>query len=238
MTANRYPAFDDMGRLTRRGPELWSVSAPLELARVPIGRRVLVVRGGGELAVVSPFPLPSAIVDQIRALGTVRALVVPTLFHDTRFEEAVGPFDEAPVFAPEGFAPAVAPPGGIRPIAELPCGDFALRECFVEGMPKVRETVFLHVPSATLLVSDLLFHFPAVPGAWSRLLTRLLGIHGPPAVSRFFRAHVRDRQAFRRSLTRILALDFDQALPSHGAPIPSKGDARRALERAEPSLAR
>lgn len=231
----RFPAYDDLLHLTERGPELWSVAAPLERMRVPIGRRVVVVRDGGSgVVVLSPHPLPEDVVARIHGLGSVRALVVPTLFHDTRFDEAAEPFSEAPVFAPEGFKGQTGETAAPRPIESFDSARFGLRPFPIAGMPKVRETVFLHQSSRTLLVSDLVFHFPTMPGPWARTVTRMLGILGPPAVSRFFLGHVKDRPRFRESLRPLLDLDFEVALPSHGAPISTKTAFDKALERAVP----
>jgi hypothetical protein len=59
----------------------------------------------------------------------------------------------------------------------------------------------------------------------TRLLFRFAGAYPGVRASRLFRALIRDRQAFLRSLDRILACDFDRVVMSHGSIIEQGGKA-------------
>jgi hypothetical protein len=85
------------------------------------------------------------------------------------------------------------------------------------GAPGLNETVFLHRPSRSLLVSDLLFNVQEPANFVTGLVLRVMGTHGRLAMSRAWRRYTRDRQALKASLEKMLAWDFTRILPAHGA---------------------
>ena len=89
--------------------------------------------------------------------------------------------------------------------------------------------VFFHRPSATLIASDLAFHIGASSPALTRLVFRLGGAYEKLAPTLLERMLVRDREAFRRSLERILEWPFDRVVVAHGEVLEKGG--REALAR-------
>ena len=90
----------------------------------------------------------------------------------------------------------------------------------VGGLPKVRERVFFHRPSKTLIVADLLFNLPPEVGKWTLGFMRAMaGMRGYPGMSRLFRLCIKDRSAFVASMREIAALDFERIVVAHGEPI-------------------
>ncbi len=81
---------------------------------------------------------------------------------------------------------------------------------------RVFEIVFLHRPSRTLIVTDLLFHVVAAPSWKTRLLFRMAGVLGKLTTSRALRLLTTDRTALRASLAHILTRDFDRLVMAHG----------------------
>ncbi|MCA9770924.1 MAG: hypothetical protein KC466_00860, partial [Myxococcales bacterium] len=101
----------------------------------------------------------------------------------------------------------------------------------IEGAAAVGETAFVHRPSRTLVVTDLLMNF--VPPPRSLLLGAMLrfeGVHGRLGVPRLIPLLARDKAALRASLRRVLDEDFDRLVPCHGAVLAS--GAHAAVERA------
>ena len=89
---------------------------------------------------------------------------------------------------------------------------------FVEGAPWVNEVAFLHRPSKTLVVTDLVFNVHGARGL-SPLVFRMVGAWKKLAQSRLFRSQVKDREAFAAAGRQILDWDFDAVLMAHGEPV-------------------
>jgi hypothetical protein len=100
-------------------------------------------------------------------------------------------------------------------------------QTFFRGRPYENEVVFLHRSSRTLILCDLAFHFgprAAAPTRWLMKLLRSYGRFGPSKLDPLL---IRDRDAARQSLERILAWDFDRIVVAHGDILESGG--REAL---------
>jgi hypothetical protein len=101
-----------------------------------------------------------------------------------------------------------------------------------EGSPLIAEVVFLHRPSRTLLVTDILQnHEPAADGLAWRTVKRWNGILAPDGgCPRDWRLTVWRRAAARRSAETILGWDFGRLILCHGRCIET--GARAFVERA------
>jgi len=202
---------------------------PLSLAGTQIGRRVtLMTLASGEVVIHSTAPFSSEDVRIISNLGRPNALVEATFFHDSFARHGNKMFPDVPYFAPPGFE-AVA---GIaaRSLSEPPAswrGELEVLE--LEGMPKVREHVFFHPASRTLVVADLVFNIGPTATPWTRFFFRYInGVAKPPGMSRVFRSFIRDREALARSLRTMMKWDFDRVIVAHGEIIERGGKTRMA----------
>ena len=121
--------------------------------------RMTIVRlASGGLWIHSPGPIDEALAAEIGDLGRVEYLVAPNLFHHLHLPAAVGRFSEAEVHATPGLErkrPDVTFAGTLGVAA--PWGE-EVQPIPIEGMPTIREVVFVHRPSGSLLVTDLLFN--------------------------------------------------------------------------------
>lgn len=197
-----------------------SVSMPL--LSLPVRSSVADVDGGRVLI----SPSSSLTEEQLRALGDVTDIVAPSLLHTAGMKRAASVFPRARLWGPEGCEqklPTLAWTGrlGVDPWpweAQLPF--VALR-----GQPAFNEVVFLHRPSRSLLVADLVFNLVDASGAGAWLILHLFGTWRRFGVSRLFLKEVKDRAAFKASVEEVLALDFDHVVPSHGAIAEGNGKA-------------
>jgi hypothetical protein len=100
------------------------------------------------------------------------------------------------------------------------------------GMPKLNEIAFVHRPSKTLVVCDLVFNLTK-PSALLRLVVWLSGVGSRFGVSRLFASHVKDRALFAASMRAILDEGFERVVMCHGDVVASGGAAllRDALTR-------
>lgn len=204
---------------------LWSLSYPLTLLGVDVGRHVTIIRlRNGLLVLHSTGPFTPDDVAAIRALGPPGWIVETLLRHDTFSEKGHAAFPEVPFLAPPGFAEQVSfPTESILPIPRDWTGQLDALE--MQGMPGARETVMLHRASRTLIVADLLLHFPHRGSWWQELMLKA-GAVGPEheaAIGRSFKFAIKDEAAFRRSLDTLMAWDFDRVIVGHGERIEHGG---------------
>jgi hypothetical protein len=152
--------------------------------------------------------------------------------HDTFAEKARAMFPNIPYLVPEGFAPGANL--NTQPLLPAPAewsGEVRVLE--IEGMPRAREHVVLHVPTRTLIVADLVFNFEET-GGWTSFFRRtLMGVKEHPDAARLFPMLIKDRAAYNRSLTELMTWEFDRIIAGHNTVVAFNGKAllRAALAR-------
>ena len=216
--------------------DVWLLSFPLKLLGVDVRRNVTILRlRHSRLVIHSTGPFTAEDVAFIRQLGQPAWLVDAMLRHDTFSQEALTAFPGVPYLAPEGFSEVVNYP--TQPLIPPPpewAGEIEVLE--LGGVPSMRETVTLHVPSRTLIVADLAMNFPGDHPAWQEFLIKIaVGSDHTPGISRAFKVMVKDEAALKRSIARMMTWDFDRLIVGHGSPILAGAKARlnRALSDAK-----
>ncbi|PTY04489.1 hypothetical protein DB346_03375 [Verrucomicrobia bacterium LW23] len=215
-------------------PDLWIKHFPLRLLGGEQGRVVTVIRltsgrAAGRLIIHSTAPFGAGDVAEITALGTPGWLVDATLMHDTYAQAGRRAFADIPYLAPAGFAARAGV--ATQPLLPVPAewGD-EVRVLRLAGMPALQEHAFFHVPSRTLIVTDLIFNFEETTG-WARFVHRwLMGVQHQPDMGRLFPLMIRDRKAFNESITELMRWDFNRIIVGHHKPIETDG--RRLLREA------
>jgi len=205
---------------------IWLLPFELKALGVNIGRNVTIIRlESGQLIVHSTASFTADDVARIRELGEPGWLVEGMLDHDTFSKEGRMAFPGIPFFGPSEFGKRVdfdvisldSPPSEWWPEVEV------IR---IDGAPGMAESVFFHHPSRTLVVCDLLFHFPNPPSLWAKLLLRAgLGSDPTPGFSKRLKLAIKDKAAFCASLEKVMALEIQRIVPGHGAVL--ENDAKR-----------
>jgi hypothetical protein len=184
---------------------------------IPIPVRMTVLRlGDGQLVLHSPVPISPSQERELAGLGSVRFIVVPRA-HGRFAAHAARQFPHARL---------LAAPFASRRQRKLPLrGELADRppvqwqgqvdSLFVRGFC-LGEVVLLQRSSRTLLLTDLCFNIQRSSSRVARAFFRANGCWQRFGPSRMIRLLVSDRRAFRESLQRILAWDFERIVPSHG----------------------
>lgn len=204
------------------GENLWFLSYPMKMLGLDFRRNVSVIRlASGELVIHSTGPFTADDVTSISAVGKPGWIVDVMLRHDTFSKEGRDAFPGIPFLAPPGFGEHVEFP--VEPILPAPWGD-ELQVIEVGGIPSVREHVFFHPVSRTLIVADLVFNFPPDLPFWNEIVLKLaitgdhhLGMSVP------FKSAIKDGDAFKASIAKILAWDFDRVVVGHGVTIENGG---------------
>ncbi|NNE90103.1 MAG: hypothetical protein HKN23_00500 [Verrucomicrobiales bacterium] len=209
------------------GENLWIQRHPLSLIGCKLGRNVTVIRlPTGKLVIHSTANFSSQDIEDIESKGEPGWLVEATNFHDTCASRGRQVFPDLPYLTPAGFRHAETDP--ILPAPPEWEGELKVLE--VAGMPRVREHVFFHANSKTLIVADLFFNLPRESGRWTLGFMRAMsGIKTYPDSSRFFRSFIRDREAFYESLRKMLEWDFKKVIVGHGEPLTGPDVRERVL---------
>jgi hypothetical protein len=166
---------------------------------------------------------------EIEALGPVEHIVAPNRLHHSYLSDAIERYPKAKVWA----APRLADKRkDVRFDATLgdedPPWAATVDTLHLRGNPWIEEVVFLHRPSQTLIVTDLVFNITEVANVWTRLLLGSAGAYGRLSQSMAWRFTTRDKEALGRSLDTMFEWNFERVVMAHGAIIDRGGKAALA----------
>ncbi len=199
--------------------DLWVCRVPYRAMGMPLGRQLVVVRlPAGGLWVHSPVPMTPELRRALAALGEVRHVVAPNLWHDECLREFQAEQPGALFHAAPGLAARKRDVRFGAELSDTPHPDWggALECHLVRGMPAMNEVVFYHRASRSLLLADLAFNFGPEGPRWFATLMRFNGAWERLAPTRLEKFMMRDRAAVRASVDRILAWDFQRVIVGHG----------------------
>jgi hypothetical protein len=207
------------------------ISFPWRTLGIDFKRNVTLLHlGDGRVIIHSSARFTGQDVAAIRRFGQPKWLVEATLMHDTFAKEGHQAFPDLRYLAPEGFAEA----SGISTTSLCPPPSDWTGEIDVFKIDGVRSTEYalFHRRSRTLVVADLFFSLPQDIRGWPRFFVRhFMRLPRLFGVSAFFRLFaVRDKEAFKRSVSALLALDFERLVVAHSEPVDK--DAKRVVEQA------
>ncbi|MGH8162876.1 MAG: hypothetical protein ACREP1_00915 [Rhodanobacteraceae bacterium] len=198
---------------------------PWHVLGIDFGRNVTLLRlRDGRLVVHSTAPSTSEDVTTIRRFGDPAWLVEATRMHDTFSKEGRAALPHVPYLAPDGF-PNATP---LQPSPPDWNGEIDVLEI---GGVRTHEYAFFHRRSRTLVLADLIFHFPTKTTGWPRFFVRhVMRLPRLSGTSIFFRFMIRDPRAFRESVKQVLSWDFERVVVAHREPI--EKEAKTALANA------
>lgn len=216
--------------LTSFADGLWLDTAPVSILGMRLTATMAALRlADGSLLLYSPLALTPERRAAIEAIGPVKHLYAPNLFHHLYIGEWAAALPDARVHAPTGLERKRPDLRIDRRHGAAPEPAFAgvLEELPIDGF-RVGETALFYRPAAALLVADLVHNIGRPTQRWAVIYTRLMGFYDRLALSRMIRwTAFADRAAARRSLDAILARPFERLVVGHGTPLES--DARAAL---------
>src|SRR5215472_8459418 len=209
-------------------PDLWLAERPFKLpyVRVDIGTRMTIIRLlQGGLLVHSPVKLDAELRRSIDALGETWAIVAPNRLHHLFIQDYIASYPEARLYAAPGL-PEKRPDLRFDDIlSDTPQAEWRgqVEQHLFRCAPPLNEVVFLHPATRTLILTDLAFNIPKEAAKRWPLFYWLwdVGHFGP---HRFVRLRgIRDRQAARGSVEKILSWNFDRIIVSHGEVLETDG---------------
>ena len=197
---------------------IWCHRALYRFGALDLPHAVTAMRkSDGRLIIHSPAKLDSATSGALKALGDVGAIVWPSWWHDLYLQQWAAAYPDALLYVAPDLRRAVgarpnarilSEPSDIDPVVDVIAVD-ALNVWF-------DEYVFLHTPSKTLIVADLVINVGRDLPFPTNAFFALMGARGEPTIPWFYRMVARDRRRLRAQLDRLASLDFEQLVVGHG----------------------
>lgn len=190
-------------------------------ARLPTRTAIVRLPSAG-LLVVSPPAVEAGGLEAVDALGRVEEILVPNSFHYLNARAFLARYPRATLRVAPGLHQRVPGlPAGEELRASAPTSWHGAVEHLVLGPVRgLSEVALFHVPSETLLLTDLAFHMIHFESRVERAVWRLSGVpagFGPSRTARTFLLW--DRGMASAFLERVLAWPFRRVLVAHGEPL-------------------
>ena len=218
--------------LERFADDVFVTHRPLRFLGVETGTRMTVIRlAHGGLFVHSPVALDAATRTAVDALGTVKAIVAPSLFHHLYIREWANAYPDASVSACPGLEAKRSDLAFDGVLGDEPRGEWEgeLDQVFFRARSFENEVVFFHRKSRTVVCSDFVFNLATHPSRFTRFVASALG-QRRPGVTLLERLLIRDRAGAREQVGRIVDWGAERLILGHGDTIGS--NATEVIERA------
>lgn len=210
--------------LTPWAEDVWTDTRRAKFFGVETGSRMTIVRlSEGGLFVLSPVALDDDTRRAVDALGEVRAVVAPSIFHHLHVQSWMSAYPKAVFGACPGLewkrtdlAWSFVLGDQAHPIWAKDLGQvyFSAR--------RENEIDFWHEKSGTLIVTDALLNLSKHEDFSTRVAARLMG-NDAPGVGWLEPFMVRDKKLARRQVDRILEWPFRRIILAHGPMLEQGG---------------
>lgn len=204
--------------------DIWIQTREIRFLGVETGTRMTVIRlSGGGLFVHSPVALDPETRKEVDALGEVRAVVAPSLFHHLYVGQWMEAYPNAVFAACQGL-------DWKRPDLAFTCilGDTPhpvwageLEQVYFSAR-RENEVVFFDARSKTMICADSLINLSTHSAGMTKFVAKLMG-NDAPGTGYVERIMVRDRKVARRQIDRILAWQPEKIILAHGSLVPDNG---------------
>nr|AYM54005.1 hypothetical protein [Pyxidicoccus fallax] len=196
------------------------LTVPFKVGLFDLGGRMTVIRlPDGGLWVHSPVRFSPEARAAVDALGPVRFLLAPNLWHHLAMQDWAAAYPEAKVAAPAGLRRKRPDLRIDLELGDTPDAGWAgvIDQVHVRGMPEFDEYVFFHRPSRTVLLTDLAFNIHRTDSWLTRTYLKFSGAWRQLGTTYLARAVLmKDMGAVRASLDKVLAWNAERVVVCHG----------------------
>ncbi|WP_090062403.1 DUF4336 domain-containing protein [Celeribacter neptunius] len=226
------PLYHPLNTLKPVGPDpdagIWIADGPsVPFYGINFPTRMTVVRVNGKLWVHSPIAIDEGLLDQLADLGPIGWLIAPNPIHYVSVHLWHKRFPQAQVLAAPGVKERAAKYGVPFPkhdvlTDEAPGGPEGyaadIRQRLVRGHRFLHEVVFYHMPSNTLILTDLIENFEAHKvGRMKAFLMRIAGILDPDGKAPAdMRGSFKSKKQAREVMREVISWQPEQVILSHG----------------------
>lgn len=209
--------------------QIWCSEYPVNFGPLGIRSRATFIRlSNGLLWVHSPMPVCEGLIRELSEIGEVGYIVAPNLTHHLFYQGFLDAFPNAHGFFAPGLDRKLDALQG-EELGEIknPPWSQDLESVFVAGLPVLNETVWFHIASGTLIVTDLLFSFARSNSVSIRAIARLLGVYDRLGMSRTMKWSVKSKSEFKMSIDQIKSWNINRVILAHDQII--EHDAKRKV---------
>lgn len=220
--------FEDRAFVEIVHEKLWVKQVPLRFFGVQIGTRMTVIRlPENHLFVHSPIALTPATKASLNMLGAVTYVVSPNNMHHLFIGDYFEAYPSARIYASPGLREKREDLQFYKILGDKPEYDWSqfIDQMIFYGGSTLKEVVFFHRETRTLIVADLLMNFQENSPPLTKFLTNIAGAYQIPTSPIGAEADETQRVIARKSVMRILEWDFDRIILSHGDIIHTGGKA-------------
>ncbi len=213
--------------LTKHADGIWTSHDPsFSFLGLRLGTRMTVIRTStGKLWIVSAIRNRDGLYEAIQELGEVEAVIVPNKFH-TLFGGACAQYFGVKVYAADITKPINNWDNDLLPLSDLK--DPNIDQIPVGSNPTLKETLFFHRSSSTLIATDLFWNVTPQYGFKERLYARLNSVYCRLNSPGLVRMTTKDKAAFQATKHKLTSLDIERVILCHGDIC----DAKTAIEKA------
>lgn len=195
---------------------VWHAQQPLKFGPISLSTRMTVVRlRDGSLWVHSPISPTRELIEELQNVGTVRYVAAPNKSHHLFFLAFLNAHPAAQGFIAAGLELKRPDLCGFPHVPREAPWASEIQGFFIEGLPILNETVWFHIDTGTLVITDLLFCFAESNRGITALVSKLLGVRGTLGMSRTMKLAIRDKQALARSVLPLLSLPLQRVIVAH-----------------------
>lgn len=210
--------------LNRFAEDVWLETRRAKFFGVETGTRMTIVRlADGGLFVHSPVALDAGTRAEVDALGEVRAVVAPSVFHHLHVGDWMAAYPKAVFAACPGLEWKRTDLSFTCVLGDQPHELWAreLSQVYFSAR-RENEVVFFHARTRTMICADALLNLSVHDGASTRFVARLMG-NSAPGIGHLERFMIRDRGLARRQVDRILDWDIERIGLAHGGLVERDG---------------
>jgi hypothetical protein len=155
------------------------------------------------------------LIDGLKSLGIVRYVVAPNKSHHLFFLAFLEAHPDAKGSISTGLELKRPDLRRFQHIPRDAPWTSEIQGFFIEGLPILNETVWFHIDSGTLILTDLLFCFAESNRGIAALVAKLLGVYGKLRMSRTMKLAVKDKRALASSVLPLLSLPVQRVVVAH-----------------------
>ncbi|CAL1708877.1 unnamed protein product [Somion occarium] len=226
-------------------PEVTIFSRPFTrfFGLFPMGGRSTAVKlSDGSVWVVASTPLSPETKETVDNMGIVKYIIAPDVDHHLFLSEWKKAYPEARLIGVQGLPDKMESHrwkyDGLYGIdsSETRYGfEDEIQSCYFSGFSK-KDVAFLHIPSKTLIVADLIFNLPANEQFSKSKTSSKIPFLFPKlepygkAMRDFVWGEGKNKDEMRKDAKTVASWDFERIIPCHGDVI--ENDAKKAWESA------
>jgi len=198
---------------------IWVSEQPLKYWGLEVGTRMTVVRlKTGKLMVISPIKVDTRTIDELNEIGPVNFIIAPNLYHHLFILDFQAFYPQAQLFVAPGLELKRMDIKADRVLhKDTPQLWDEVEYLHFEGFDVLREIVFFHRESQTLILTDIAFYFDGSFPWITQLVTRAIGGYNKLSPTLLEKLDIKEKDKIEKSIQQILRWDFKRVIMAHGS---------------------